>query len=57
MTRDLYDLTPQAFAKAIGLIIPKNGYGYLSYPGLLNLAVGQYYDRNPHLSRPLQKAS
>jgi hypothetical protein len=54
---DLYDLTPQAFAKALGLVIPKNGYGYLSYPGLLNLAIGQYYDRNPHLSRPLAKAS
>jgi len=54
---DIYDLQPLAFAKQIGLTPPKNPTGAMSYDGLLQLAADRYYDLNPHLARPLRRAS
>jgi len=42
----------ESVCKEIGLAIPKNPGGALSYEGLLELALDSYYDRNTHLSRP-----
>lgn len=47
-----YDLPPMAFAKWLGLRMPSDPTGALSYEGLLQLALDRYYDRNPHLARP-----